>query len=199
MTATGAGVGPRARAMGARLAATAERLGVGAEGRALMAAAFDAGMEPRARAGLDDHAPDYLHTARTALILMDDATVADPVSLAAALVTETRDPALRPSGSAIAALGEAVVERVRAVPDPREEGVLLERLVAAPLPVLMLTLAERLDHARHLHLRPPEEWAPYHALTCAAHAVAAARAHPLLRRRFEWWCRTFAGRFLTPP
>lgn len=188
--------GRRADAMAARIRDTAERLGVHSAGRALIAAALDAAMAPRARAGLDDHHPDYLHPARTALILMDDAAVADARILAAAVITETRDPALRPDPADVARLPEPVRAVTAAVPDPAEPERVLERLVIADPAARIVAVAERLDHARHLHLREPDEWAGYHDLTCTAYAPAAARAHPVLDRRLAWWCRTFGKRFL---
>ena len=184
----------RARAMAARLADTAARLGVDRDGRDLIARAFEAGMAPRIDAGLDDHHPDFLHTARTALILMDDTGAADPATLAAALVTETREADLRMEEDEVRRLGEDVAALAAAVPDPAAEG-LIERLVTADPALRLVALAERLDHARHLHLRDPGEWAAYHALTCAAYAPVAGRAHPVLERRFTHWCRTFARRF----
>ena len=189
----------RARAMAARLAETAERMAVDRPGRDLIAAAFDLAMEPRLRAALDDHAPDFLHPARTALIAMDDAGVAHAPTLAAALLVETRDAALRPDAGGLGALGvpgDEVAALVAAVPDPDEGEELVERLVTAAAPVLLIALVERLDHARHLHLRPRPEWGPYHATTCAAYAPLAGRADPVLERRFAWWCRTFRARFL---
>ena len=80
----------RARAMAARLADTAARLGVDRDGRDLIARAFEAGMAPRIDAGLDDHHPDFLHTARTALILMDDTGAADPVTIQLKWVTQAQ-------------------------------------------------------------------------------------------------------------
>ncbi len=195
----------RAGAMGARVAATARRLGVDPDGRELLATAFDVAMAPRTAAGLDDHHPDYLHPARTALILMDDAHLADPAALAAAILTESRDPGLRAEPTAIARLGPdvmALAAEVAALGDASERAAgtdgagLLERLVLATAPARLIALAERLDHARHLHLRDPTEWAPYHATTCEGFGPAASRSHPTLERRFRWWCRTFSERYL---
>ena len=186
----------RAGAMATRLVRTAERLGMDPDGRALLAAAFAAAMEPRLAAGLEDRAPEYLHPARTALILMDDAAVSHAPTLAAALLTETRLPALRPPAAAMAALGDEVRDLVAAIPDPDPSERVLESLLLASADVRLIAVAERLDHARHLHLRPRSEWAPFHTVTCASYAPAAARAHPVLERRLAWWCRTFQERFL---
>lgn len=186
----------RAGAMAARLVDTAERLGIDAAGRALITAAFETAMGPRLSAGLDDHSPAYLHPARTALILMDDAGVSHATTLAAALLTETRDPALRADAVEVDRLGNAVRGLLSTIPAPDPEERVLESLVTAASQARLIAVAERLDHARHLHLRPPEEWRAYHALTCASYAPAAARAHPLLGRRLEWWCRMFRDRYL---
>lgn len=189
--------GERARAMAARLAATAERLRIDAAGRDLLRAAYETGLAPRVEAGLDDHHPDFLHTARTALILMDDAAVADPTTLAAALLTETRDPRLRVAPEAVRVLSEAVAAVLGEVPDPDEPETLLEGLVSASDPAALVALAERLDHARHLHLRDAAEQAAYHALTRAVYAPFAARVHPVLAQRISWWCAMFERRFLS--
>lgn len=187
----------RAEAMGRRLARTAGRLGIDDEGRRRLLDAYAVGMEPRFRRGFPDHHPDYLHPARTALILMDDARVADPVTLAAALLLETRDPDLRPDPAAVETLDAAVAALLARVPAPHgDPDRLVETLVVETTAVRMLALAERLDHARHLHLRDRSEWAPYHALTCGAYAPVARRTHPALAGRIDWWCATFEERYL---
>ncbi|MBW3553764.1 MAG: HD domain-containing protein [Gemmatimonadetes bacterium] len=188
----------RAGAMAARLVDTAERLGIDAPGRAIISAAFVAAMRPRLSGGLDDHGPEYLHPARTALILMEDAGVGEPATLAAAILTETRHPGLRPDADEVDRLGEQVRGLVAAVPDPEEDERVLESLIVAGPDVRLIAVAERLDHARHLHLRPRSEWPGYHAVTCASYAPAAARSHPVLGRRLAWWCRSFRDRFLRP-
>lgn len=179
--------------MAARIDATAEGLEVSAAGRELMKRAFQTALS--LRSGLDDHHVDVLHTARSALILMDDLGVADADLLAAALVLETRDRALMPGAESVAALGPGVAAAVAEVPVPGEAGDgLLEALLTVPRPVALLALAERLDHARHLHLRDRAGWAPEHELTCGVYAPLAGRVDPLLSRRFSWWCRTFERR-----
>ena len=189
--------------MAVRLAETAERLGVEPAGRALLDAAFRTAMAPRLHARLDDHHADFLHPARTALILMDDAGVAEATMLAAAAVAETREPTLRVDGSVVLdVLGEDVRALLAAVPGggglaaAEDPDRLREDLVVSGRGPLLVAVSERLDHARHLHLRPRVEWEEYHARTCAAYAPAAARAHPRLEQRLAWWCRTFSDRFL---
>lgn len=185
----------RAEAMGRRIARTAGRLEIDPPGQELLMRAYRAGMT--GRLGLDDHHPDHLHPARTALILMDDAGVRDAHVLAAALLTETREPSLQVEPRTLAELGPEVVELVVGVPGPDSKGErLLEALVTAPPAVLTIALAERLDHARHLHLRPRDEWERYHRITCEAYAPTAQRGHPALAGRIAWWCATFRDRFL---
>ena len=191
-----AGVSDRARAMARRLDETASRLGVDDAGRARIAAAHEVAMAPRLAAGVDDHHADFFHPARNALILMDDAGVREPLTLAAALVLETRDAALVAEPAALRSLGDDLVALLAAVPDGNEPDRLLEDLVAAPAAARLAAVAERLDHARHLHMRPETEWEAYHDTTCRCYAPAAARAHPRLEQRLTWWCETFQRRFL---
>jgi hypothetical protein len=189
--------GLRAEAMARRLLRTAGRLGIDEDGRDVMMRAFEIGMAPRLAAGLDDHDPDYLHPARTALILMDDAAIHDPVTLAAALITETRDLAFVPAPRRRAELGPEILAVSDAVPGPDAPSErLLELLVGAALEARLVAVAERLDHARHLHLRPEREWIPYHAATCHAYSPVADRTHAALAGRLAWWCTTFQQRFL---
>ena len=122
----------RAEAMGRRLARTARRLGIEPAGEALVLAAFRTAMEPRRARITEDHHPDYLHPARTALILMDDTGESDPVTLAAALFVETRDPTLAAPRDAMTAVSAAAADLAAAVPVPDREERLLESLLAGP-------------------------------------------------------------------
>lgn len=187
----------RAQAMKRRLDRTAARLGVGEDGMELVMAAFDLGMGPRLAIGMDDHHPDYLHPARAALILMDDARVDDARVIAAALVTETRSSALAVPAGAVERLDGRVAAIVSEVPVPTVgDASLTERLVGASAGARLVAVAERLDHARHLHLRDRGEWARYHATTCDTYAPVATRTHAALAGRITWWCGTFRERFL---
>ncbi len=187
----------RAEAMARRLARTARRLGLDAAGAELVLRAYRAAMEPRLDRIREDHHPDYLHPARTALILMDDAGVADPRLLAAALLTETRDPSLAATPETIAALDPDVATLVDRVPLPGNEAErLMETLLALPPGPIRLAAAERLDHARHLHLRDRAEWDPYHSVTLEVYAPVTARVDATLGARLDWWCDMFARRFL---
>lgn len=185
----------RARAMAARIDRTAERLGVAPRDRDRIRAALDAVFAHRARVLPDDHHPDFLHPARSALILMDDVGVADAATLTAAVLApdKGRVAIAEPTGEA----GQEAAAILDGMPGPDvPEERLLESLLAAPPAALLVALAERLDQARHLHLRDRSEWQDYHRVTCAVYAPLAARTHPVLERRFDWWCRTFQRRFL---
>lgn len=187
----------RAGAMARRLDGAARRLGIPDEGCTLIRTAFEAAMEPRRQRVPDDHHPDYLHPARTALILMDDARVADAAVLAMALFAETRDPSLAAPTGTIQQVDPVVAEAVAGIPIPaREAERLVESLLALSPDQALVAVAERIDHARHLHLRDRDEWAVYHGTTCAAYAPVAGRVHPALGGRLDWWCSTFKRRFL---
>ena len=182
--------------MAARLAETAERLGVPEHDRARIASAFVAAIGIRDGIALDDHHPDYLHPARTALILMDDVAVRDPATLIAGILAETWAPRLCVPPAVVHRFDPAVRGILDGLPATGPAERLREDLVTTTRESRLVALAERLDHARHLHLRATDTWADYHAATCAAYAPVATRAHPLLDRRFAWWCDTFRRRFL---
>lgn len=184
----------RAEAMLARLLDTARKAGIDDDGAAGIERAYRAAMAPRAARLEDDHAPAFLHPGRTALILMDDLGVADPDVVAAGALAETIFPEL---AADVAGIDRDVAAILRELPVPARDGErLLERLVSAPDAVRLVALAERLDHARHLHLEPDLDWPAFHHETCAIYAPVAERIHPTLARRFAWWCRTFDRRFL---
>lgn len=187
----------RAEAMARRLKRTAYRLGVDVAGRELLDLAFRTAMEPRRERIRDDHHPDYLHPARTALILMDDCRVASADVLTVALLAETRDRSLAAPADAVERISPAAAAAVARLPIPAlEEDRLLELLLGLAPEEAVVAAAERLDHARHLHLRDRAEWAGYHATTCSMYAPVAARADHRLARRLESWCSIFRRRFL---
>lgn len=189
--------GGRAEAMARRLGRTASRLGMDAAARERLDLAFRAAMEPRRARLEDDHHPDYLHPARTALILMDDCHVASADVLTVALFAETRDRSLSASVDAVERISPAAVAALARLPVPAvEEERLLESLLALAPEEAAVAAAERLDHARHLHLRGREEWPAYHATTCSVYAPVATRADARLARRLESWCSMFRRRFL---
>lgn len=185
----------RAEAMGRRLGRTADRLGLAATDRDLLLDAFRLAMEPRRARIQEDHHPDYLHPARTALILMDDIREADPATLVAALCAESRDPSLAAKEKALERLSPAAAEIVATIPLPDHDH-LLETLLALPAPAAKVAAAERLDHARHLHVRDRAEWDEWHRVTRDAYVPVARRVDATLAARLDWWCDMFARRFL---
>jgi hypothetical protein len=187
----------RGTAMASSVARTARSFGVEAAGVALLSRAHALAMGPRVRAlGDDDHHPLYLHPGRTVLILLRDVGVTDPVVLAAAALTESEDVAFRIGLAAVReAAGDAVAELVRAVPLPGGE-TLAEALVTAEEPVRLVALAERLDHARHGHLREADAaWRrALHDEVGAVYLPVAERTDPRLAQRYRHWWRVFATR-----
>jgi len=157
----------------------------------------------------DDHDPRLLHPARAVLILLSDDGCRDADVLSAAAFTESLDTMLRPAQEGV--IGERAVRLARAVPVPHDiatlvdaagaaapgEDDLLERLVSAEPAAAVIALAEMLDHARHLHLRPSLNWRAIHGLVTAAYAPAAARLSPQVGRRLERWAEAFGSRRLT--
>lgn len=179
----------------------AEKLGVyatraGATDVETIVQAYHLAMRPRLAHLPDVFHHDMLHPARTALILIEDVHCHDAVVLAAALVTETRDPGLRVAREEIAeVMGPDVARVAAAVPDPLAEAeTLVEDLVTADRDVALIALAERLDHARHLHMRAPAEWRDYFHQTVTVYMPVAERINPTLLRRFERWAGAFEKR-----
>lgn len=142
----------------------------------------------------DDHDPRYLHPARTIRILIADGDCRSVDALAAAAFVDTIDPALVPP---------APVSRLRtiaySVPRPGHEGEqLLERLVTADLDTGLIAVAERLDHARHLHLRSDLDWRSFHTEVRNTYVPAARRFSALIARRLERWADAFERRLIIP-
>lgn len=167
-------------------------------------------LAPRDAALDDDHDPRLLHPARTVLILLSDDGCRDADVLCAAAFAESLDEVLRadPSGLEVR-LGGRTTRLALAVPRPANAGVLtdaagaaegeddlLERLVSAEPAAAVVALAEMLDHARHLHLRPALNWGAIHRLVNDAYVPAAARLSPLVGRRLQRWSEAFGTRRL---
>ena len=138
----------------------------------------------------DDHHIDLLHPARTLLILMDDAGVMDAVVLALAALVESEKPEM--AGTA----AQPTSHRTAVVPTRFTTGrdSLLEELLALEPALVDVALAERLDHARHLHLRPRADWGPGFALEEAVYLPLAERRGGLVGRRYARWERAFRAR-----
>lgn len=186
----------RGAAMAASVVRTARSAGVDRAGLEHLSRSHALAMEPRVKALDDDHHPLYLHPGRTVLILLRDVGCVDATLLCAAALTESEDGAFRIDPSAVErAAGVAVGELVAAVPMPGTES-LAEDLVTAPESVRLVTLAERLDHLRHAHLRDADEAWRRNVLAEAerAYLPVAHRTHLRLAQRYDHWCRTFRRR-----
>ncbi len=190
-------VGDPIDAMANRLVLTAARHGVDPRGRARVETAFRTAVEQRRDYSQRD--PELLHPARTVLILLDDAQVNDDEVLSAAALVESENDRLAVANDRVKTLfGARVAERVQAVPRPAACGEeLLEALLVADPDTQRIALAERLDHARHLHRRPRAVWANQHEIISQAYLPVAERVDVVLGRRLRWWCTMFERRYLT--
>lgn len=179
--------------MAHKLAVYAARAGVPETG--LLLDAYYIAVRPRlARTGNVFHV-DVLHPARNALILLEHTACRDVRVLAAAALTETFDPTLRAPAADQQALGADVVALADAVPRPDgEEDELLEALLVAEPDVIRIALADRLDHARHLHMRARPLWNDYFRQTVSVYLPVAARTEHELFLRFERWAGAFQRR-----
>ncbi|MEJ2679722.1 MAG: hypothetical protein P8174_11725, partial [Gemmatimonadota bacterium] len=79
--------------MARRVERELRRSGLAGEGVSRVLDAYREAMAPRV-AALEDHHPDFLHPARTVLVLLLDAGVRDAVLLSAAAFCESHRPAL---------------------------------------------------------------------------------------------------------
>lgn len=148
----------------------------------------------RREAGVGEHDGDYLHPGRSALVLLLDVDERDASVLGAAIAFDSEHPEWTLAGP-IAADPELAQLVARIPPAGAED--LAERLVVADDRLRRAALAERLDHLRHAHL-----WTDAaarrraHEEAVAVYAPVAERTHPMLARRFAWWCRMFGARHL---
>jgi hypothetical protein len=189
----------RARAMADRLARAAASVEIPTPDINRLLAAFQFGHEQRLRVLDDSHHPQALHGARSALILLEDFALLDPDALALAALYESRFPHLRADRASIEAVaGPRALAMVASLPTDDTGEETLEWLLAAEPAGLALALAERLDHARHLHLEPRAHWAPFHHNFLTRYLPATDRVHPRLARRCRWWTDMFARRYLRP-
>lgn len=142
----------------------------------------------------DDHDPRYLHPARTIRILIADGECRSIEALAAAAFVDTLDLDLVPSVPR-----SPLARIVEAVPRPDLHGdELLERLVSADVDTGLVAVAERLDHARHLHMRSDLDWPSFHREIRNVYAPAARRFSSLIARRFDRWADAFERRLIMP-
>ena len=174
--------------MAERLTRSALTGGMDREAARRVAATFILTMESRSDIRTE-HDPAYLHPARNALILLEDLHIRDPLEIRAAITFDST----RPVGVA----DDDIVELLRSVPMPfHDQERLLEDLIVADEAARRIALADRLDHARHLHLMPAQTWSGFHAQIVAAYLPAAVRTHPVLAARFQRWADAFARRRL---
>jgi (p)ppGpp synthase/HD superfamily hydrolase len=162
-------------------------------GAALVRAAVTAALRARDDAVVSELDPHCLHPARTVLILLSDVACRDADVLAAAAFVESLPFAgPRADASCLTARAHALLAAVPLPDDSADE--LLERLVTADPDAACIALAERLDHARHLHLMSGVAAAPFLAGVEAVYLPLATRICPPLARRLERWAGAFARR-----
>lgn len=184
---------PRARAMLERVTIEARAVLTDDEANIVRGALAEA-LAPRAADIEDDHDARALHPARTIRILIADGACRSVDALAAAAFVDTLDPHLAPTPPT--ALLRSLVS---AVPRPgRDADLLLERIVTADHDVALIALAERLDHARHLHMRRDLLWPEFHAEVRAVYIPAARRLAAQIARRLERWADAFERRLILP-
>ena len=185
----------RGTAMVARVRDEARAL-VGEADAALVADAVQRALAHRESHVTDDHDPRYLHPARTVRILLADVALRDANALAAAGVFESLD---RQLALPLAALEPNFAAVVASIPLPQAGADdVLEQLIVAEPDMAIAALAERLDHARHLHMRDDLDWPSFHAAIRAAWIPAARRVAPSLARRYEHWADAFERRLVIP-
>ncbi len=183
--------------MAERVDRTATAVGVDSLGRDLVGKAIEAAVARRLVLIEDDHDPDYLHPGRTAVILLDDVGLADPVALAAASVLDTRRDDLEPPDGEVTERVSAAVTAFRSAVPRSGSVTLLEDLLASEQKVVLVALAERLDHVRHAHMWGDlGEARSAHQEASEVYLKMAERAHARLAARYTQWCRAFGERYL---
>ena len=166
----------RVETMAEKLVVYARRAGVADV--ALIEDAYWAAIKPRLDYFSDVFHHDMLHPARTALILIEQAGCRSATLIAAGELTETLFEAARVTPEVVRALNEEVWQSVQAVPDPLEsQDMLTEMLISAEPEIALVAVAERLDHARHLHMRDRSTWASF--LSRRAACTCLPRITPL--------------------
>jgi (p)ppGpp synthase/HD superfamily hydrolase len=186
----------RAETMATKLAAYARRVGVVPD---MLVSAYRMSIHRRMKVLQDVFHPELLHPARTALILIEDAGCTDDVLLTAGALVDSEYGGMQLSDREIReAFGDRVADLVAAVPRPGEirEG-LLEELVTAPHDVGLIAVAERLDHARHLHFRDDAHWRPFFVQVADAYLPFAGRVSGPLETRLARWSGAFEKRLLS--
>jgi hypothetical protein len=186
----------RVETMAVKLAAYARRAGIDPT---KLVSAYEMSVEHRFQILGDVFHPDLLHPARCALILLEDTGCTDDVMLTAAALTESEFPGLRlPDQRIRGRFGARVADFVAAVPVPagRDE-TLLEELVGLPRDVALIAVAERLDHARHLHFRDRSVWPGFLEQIQNAYLPLSGRVSGRLQTRLARWSQAFEDRYIS--
>ena len=179
--------------MAQKLVVYARRAGV--DDVAIVEDAYWAVVPPRVQHFGNVFHHDVLHPARTALILIENGGCRDGIMLAAGQLTETYCPSLRVPQHVIATFDERVARLAAAVPDPlTAREALPEALVLAEQDAALIAVAERLDHARHLHMRERHEWPGFFEQVLEVYLPVAQRISQDIARRFERWAVSFRRR-----
>ena len=183
--------------MADRVDRTAAGAGVDRLGRDLIGTAIQAAMAPRLAVIKDDHDPDYLHPGRSAVVLLDDVGLADPVALSAACLLDTRRNDLEVPDREVTEHVSPAVTAFRKVVPRSGSVTLLEDLLASEPDVVLVALAERLDQIRHAHLwRDLSEARAAHQEASEVYLKMAERTHARLAARYTSWCRFFREKHL---
>ena len=182
--------------MATRLYNTAMNAGMSGPDAGVLVDCYRFAIDRRGRVFADPHHPDLLHPARSALILMDDMSVRDRACLAAAILHDSERADLDSNVRDVERLAGLEAARLTAQfpPPGLDLHDLMEQLVVCEPDALAATLAERLDHVRHLHFGPHDRWRTAHRRAVEVLLPVARRCHPRLAQRYQAWCDAFARR-----
>jgi hypothetical protein len=183
----------RAAAMAARVEQEAGRV-LGPDATARVRDAVHAALLPRDAAIEDDHDPRCLVPGRVVRILIADADCRDADVLCAAAFIDSVDAQLVGDASRLAPRARRLIADVPLPAPAGSDDELLERLVTAEPAATLIAVAERLDQARHLHLRPELPWAAVHAQVRDVYVPVAFRVAPRLAGRMQRWADAFERR-----
>ena len=187
----------RGEKMAERVVRTAVEAGCTPTQCALLAEAHQQAMERRNELCEDDHDARYLHSGRSALVLLLDVGLTPVSAPVLAMMLDSEDDRFEVPAASWGAWSKEVPEALDLYAELRERGdvPLEERLISASTTARVAALCERLDHLRHAHLWPDVD------ARRAAHREAetlylglAEHTHPALARRYRWWVRTFGAR-----
>jgi hypothetical protein len=189
----------RVEAMAVRLRRTAGRFALSDADLKSLDECFRFVMSKRLQAWPEPH-PDFLHPARTALILLDDIGIADPAALCSGLLYDSDRLDLSVSASDARTHGwDAAADFLAQFPLPDlDSSELMESLITLDPVPLAVVLSERLDHARHLHFQPADRWQPFYHQIRDVFLPVAARSS-LLAPRFDAWAEAFSRRLMRSP